>query len=132
MPLFFIFTFRFTIYTFIHSYHSLRPHPYLHSCRHCGRNLYEVSSRDSNSRLPYSKPVHYLLSYATPFLSYAAPLLSYAAPSLSKDAPSLSNAAPFLSYAVPCLSYTAPSLSYTAPLLSYAAPFSTLVVNIAN
>jgi hypothetical protein len=63
-----------------------------------------VSSRESYSGLPYSKPTHYQLSNAALQLSNAAPQLSNAAPQLSNASPKLSNAAPQLRNAAPQLS----------------------------
>ncbi len=68
----------FCYYTYgtVHSYNrsfitfaeALLQSPYLHSCRLSGWNLLGVPSRDSNSGLPYSKPEHYNLSYAAPYI----------------------------------------------------------------
>ncbi len=69
-----IFLFLFTLHTFIQSFiHNIRwgQSPYLHSCELSRLNLHGVPSWDSNSDLPYSKPVHqYHLSYAAPFKKY--------------------------------------------------------------
>ncbi len=79
MPLFF---WRF----FSPSYSYIRPSPFAEVPLHLliagqlsGKNLPGLPSRESNSGMPCSKPTHYHLSYAAPFLSYAAPCLSYSA-----------------------------------------------------
>ncbi len=60
LHLFFFILYSRYIHTIIHpSFINIRwgPSPYLHSCRLSGRNLHGVPSRDSNSGLPYSKPL---------------------------------------------------------------------------
>ncbi len=76
MPLFFVYL---DIIHYIHSFHHIHT---VHSCivirrgfspspHRCGqlsgKNLPGVPSTESNSSLPYSKPTHYQLSYATPW-----------------------------------------------------------------
>jgi hypothetical protein len=59
----FAFIFLYTVDTFIHHSfihkHSLRPISISSQLSLSGRNLHGVPSRDSNSGLPYSKPVRY-------------------------------------------------------------------------
>jgi hypothetical protein len=84
-----------------------------------------VPSRDSSSGLPYSRSVHYHLSYRVgwtpPDLRCNLPGLGCTLPDLRCTLPELPCTLP--EPAAPCLNYAAPYMTFAAPYVSYAAPY---------
>ncbi len=70
----FLFIVLYLLYIFLQYINSYIPSPRVHSCfliaLRSVENLHGLPSRDSKSGQPYSKPMHFYLSYAAPWLIF--------------------------------------------------------------